>query len=102
VIRTAVITPDGLSYGVGGAIVALSDPAAEYEETAVKAIPLLRALGIAFPGADPGGATRQVPGGPGACVAAGLGTPTGGASREAPPPPRRVAAADGRAEPCRS
>ena len=52
VIRTAVITPDGLGYGVGGAIVALSDPAAEYEETAVKAIPLLRALGIAFPGAD--------------------------------------------------
>jgi para-aminobenzoate synthetase len=51
VIRTAVITPDGLSYGVGGAIVALSDPDAEYEETAVKAIPLLRALGIAFPGA---------------------------------------------------
>jgi aminodeoxychorismate synthase, component I, bacterial clade len=51
VIRTAVITPEGLSYGVGGAIVALSDPDAEYEETAVKAIPLLRALGIAFPGA---------------------------------------------------
>ncbi|MEV5414191.1 aminodeoxychorismate synthase component I [Thermopolyspora sp. NPDC052614] len=52
VIRTAVITPEGLAYGVGGAIVALSDPAAEYEETAVKAIPLLRALGIAFPGAE--------------------------------------------------
>ena len=102
VIRTAVITPDGLSYGVGGAIVALSDPAAEYEETAVKAIPLLRALGIAFPGADPGGATREVPGGPGARVAAGLGTPTGGTSRDASPPAHRLPAADGRAEPCRS
>src|SRR5690606_6939570 len=69
VIRTAVITPEGLSYGVGGAIVALSDPAAEYEETAVKAIPLLRALGIAFPGADPDGATRDASGP--AAVAAG-------------------------------
>jgi para-aminobenzoate synthetase len=49
-IRVVVQTPDRLSYGVGGAIVALSDPTAELEETAVKAEPLLRLLGTAFPG----------------------------------------------------
>lgn len=50
VIRTLVITAEGFSYGVGGAITALSDPAAEFEETAVKAEPLLRLLGAEFPG----------------------------------------------------
>ncbi|MDQ1647301.1 MAG: para-aminobenzoate synthetase [Cryptosporangiaceae bacterium] len=50
VIRTAVVTPSGLSYGVGGAIVALSDPDAEFEETAVKATTVLRLLGADFPG----------------------------------------------------
>ncbi|RCV52787.1 aminodeoxychorismate synthase component I [Marinitenerispora sediminis] len=50
VIRTAVVTPDRVRYGVGGAITALSDPQAEYHETAVKAVPLLRLLGTAFPG----------------------------------------------------
>ncbi|MFD0887210.1 aminodeoxychorismate synthase component I, partial [Streptosporangium algeriense] len=49
VIRTAVLEPRRVTYGVGGAIVALSDPAAEYEETAVKATPLLRLLGAEFP-----------------------------------------------------
>jgi len=49
VIRTAVHTPGRTTYGVGGAIVALSDPAAEFEETAVKAAPLLRLLGAEFP-----------------------------------------------------
>lgn len=39
-----------LSYGVGGAIIDLSDPAAEFEETAVKATPLLTLLGASFPG----------------------------------------------------
>ena len=37
VIRTLVITIESFSCGVGGAITALSDPAAEFEETAVKA-----------------------------------------------------------------
>ncbi|RSS40521.1 hypothetical protein EF902_24895 [Streptomyces sp. WAC05858] len=37
VIRTLVVTPDRIRYGVGGAIVALSDPDEEFEETAVKA-----------------------------------------------------------------
>ncbi|MFE5502697.1 aminodeoxychorismate synthase component I [Amycolatopsis japonica] len=50
VIRTAVVRPDEMSYGIGGAVVALSDPDEEYEETAVKAIPLLRLLHTDFPG----------------------------------------------------
>lgn len=53
VIRTAVITPDRVSYGVGGAIVALSDPEAEFEETAVKAAPVLELLSAPFPGREP-------------------------------------------------
>ncbi|KAB7845592.1 aminodeoxychorismate synthase component I [Streptomyces mobaraensis] len=53
VIRTAVAAPGRVTYGVGGAIVALSDPAAEFEETAVKATPLLRLLGAGFPGRRP-------------------------------------------------
>lgn len=50
VIRTAVLHGNRLSYGVGGAIIDLSDPAAEFEETAVKATPLLTLLGASFPG----------------------------------------------------
>ncbi|MFC6884498.1 aminodeoxychorismate synthase component I [Actinomadura yumaensis] len=49
VIRTAVITPGRVRYGVGGAIVALSDPDAEYEELVVKSAPLLGLLGTDFP-----------------------------------------------------
>ncbi|MGK5733881.1 aminodeoxychorismate synthase component I [Streptomyces sp. URMC 124] len=49
VIRTAVITADRVSYGVGGAIIALSDPEEEYEETAVKAAPLTALTGGDFP-----------------------------------------------------
>ncbi|WP_329337061.1 aminodeoxychorismate synthase component I [Streptomyces sp. NBC_00663] len=48
VIRTAVVTPGRLRYGVGGAIVALSDPAAEFEETVVKSAPLLALAGTGF------------------------------------------------------
>ncbi|MEV0603015.1 aminodeoxychorismate synthase component I [Streptomyces sp. NPDC050315] len=40
VIRTAVVTAERVTYGVGGAIVTLSDAAAEFEETVVKAAPL--------------------------------------------------------------
>jgi para-aminobenzoate synthetase len=50
VIRTVVMTGRRITYGVGGAIIALSDPEAEYEETAVKATPLLKLLGAEFPG----------------------------------------------------
>nr|BFE69946.1 hypothetical protein GCM10020092_032470 [Actinoplanes digitatis] len=52
VIRTVVLNGGRLRYGVGGAIIALSDPAAEYEETAVKARPLLTLLGADFPERD--------------------------------------------------
>jgi para-aminobenzoate synthetase len=49
VIRTLVVEPDRVSYGVGGAIIALSTPDAEVAETAVKAAPLLRLLNQDFP-----------------------------------------------------
>lgn len=44
-IRSAVITHEGLTLGVGGGITALSDPSAEIAEVGVKALPFLRALG---------------------------------------------------------
>jgi para-aminobenzoate synthetase len=53
VIRTVVLRGRRLSYGVGGAIIGLSDPAEEFEETAVKATPLLTLLGTEFPGRAP-------------------------------------------------
>lgn len=46
VIRTVVHHPDRLTYGVGGAITARSDPRAEWLETLVKAGTLGRALGL--------------------------------------------------------
>ncbi|WP_405941966.1 aminodeoxychorismate synthase component I [Streptomyces sp. NBC_00207] len=49
-IRTTVITPGRVRYGVGGAIVSLSDAEAEFEETAVKSAPLLMLTGTEFPG----------------------------------------------------
>lgn len=39
VIRTLVHTLDTLTFGTGGAILALSDPADEYQETLLKAGP---------------------------------------------------------------
>ena len=44
VIRTLVATKEAASVGVGGAIVALSSPEEEFEETLVKARALLDAL----------------------------------------------------------
>jgi para-aminobenzoate synthetase len=49
VIRTIVADSTGFTYGVGGAIIALSDPVAELEETITKSAPLLRLLGQEFP-----------------------------------------------------
>lgn len=52
-IRTAVITDDGdhrrLHLGLGGAITADSDPAAEWEEVRTKSAGVLGALGAEFP-----------------------------------------------------
>lgn len=54
VIRTAVLTPEQTSIGVGGGIVALSDPQMEFEETMLKAKALIHAMMIATHGAvDP-------------------------------------------------
>jgi para-aminobenzoate synthetase len=47
-IRTVVATGTRAEFGVGGAITALSDPDAEYEETLVKSAALYTALRTAF------------------------------------------------------
>lgn len=44
VIRTAILTSNQTSLGVGGGIVALSDPQAEFAETILKAQALIKAL----------------------------------------------------------
>jgi len=44
VIRTLVSTPEESSFGVGGAVVSLSDPEEEFEETLVKARALIEGL----------------------------------------------------------
>jgi para-aminobenzoate synthetase len=48
VIRTLVASPDGVTIGAGGAIVAASEPRAELEEMLLKARPLLGAVGGAL------------------------------------------------------
>lgn len=47
VIRTIVSTDHETTFGVGGAIVAMSDPEEEFEETMVKAVSMRRALASA-------------------------------------------------------
>ncbi|MFC4604451.1 aminodeoxychorismate synthase component I [Rhodococcus kronopolitis] len=46
VIRTMVATADQVTFGVGGAIVALSDPEEEFEEIMVKALTMRRCLSM--------------------------------------------------------
>lgn len=50
VIRTVVMSGGLLRYGVGGAVIALSDPQAEFDETVVKAAPLRSLLACDIPG----------------------------------------------------
>ncbi|WP_305091449.1 aminodeoxychorismate synthase component I [Prescottella sp. R16] len=54
VIRTMVATEDRVTFGVGGAIVALSDPGEELEETMVKATAMRRCLSRTPPGGGDG------------------------------------------------
>jgi para-aminobenzoate synthetase len=49
VIRTAVVTDGEVTIGTGGAIVALSDPAAELDEMLLKGRDLMRAVGLCGP-----------------------------------------------------
>jgi para-aminobenzoate synthetase len=54
VIRTVIAANHQLSIGVGGAIVALSDPVAEFEETMLKAKAIVQAIVIAQRGSMEG------------------------------------------------
>lgn len=45
-IRTVVTTADTISFGVGGGITARSDPAAEYNETLLKADRIFKSFGV--------------------------------------------------------
>jgi para-aminobenzoate synthetase len=56
VIRTLVASGDRVTFGVGGAVVALSDPAAEFEETVVKSRTMLGAVLASAP--QPAGSRR--------------------------------------------
>ncbi|WP_329455142.1 aminodeoxychorismate synthase component I [Streptomyces sp. NBC_01497] len=56
VIRTLVATGDKVSFGVGGAIVALSDPDEEFEETVVKSRAMVTA--VLDTAAQPAGGAR--------------------------------------------
>ncbi|MFZ2176487.1 MAG: aminodeoxychorismate synthase component I [Rhodococcus sp. (in: high G+C Gram-positive bacteria)] len=49
VIRTIVATDTDVTFGIGGAITALSDPEEEFEEAMVKAATMLRALTVTAP-----------------------------------------------------
>ena len=50
VIRTAVITPEQTSIGVGGGIVALSDPQMEFQETLLKGKALINTMMLTIQG----------------------------------------------------
>ena len=44
VIRSAVLSPSGMSLGAGGAVVILSDGPGEWQEVLLKARPVMRAV----------------------------------------------------------
>ena len=62
VIRTLVASPEGLTIGAGGAIVAGSEPEAELEEMLLKARPLLEAVGGTLEGGRRAGLAAGSPG----------------------------------------
>jgi para-aminobenzoate synthetase len=55
VIRTAVISPTDMTIGTGGAIVALSSPEEEFDETMLKARALIEAILLTAHGTLDGG-----------------------------------------------
>jgi para-aminobenzoate synthetase len=53
VIRTLVVADGRVTFGVGGAIIALSDPAGEFDETVVKSRAMMTALAAMNPQEGP-------------------------------------------------
>ncbi|KUF83652.1 hypothetical protein AM588_10000571 [Phytophthora nicotianae] len=60
IIRTAIVTPNSVTLGAGGAIVALSDSDDEYDEMLLKARALVATIGAYATGKDNGGGARVV------------------------------------------
>lgn len=60
IIRTAIATPNSVTLGAGGAIVALSDSDDEYDEMLLKARALVATIGAYATGNDNGSGARVV------------------------------------------
>ncbi|UIZ20610.1 hypothetical protein KXD40_000295 [Peronospora effusa] len=60
IIRTAIATPNSVTLGAGGAIVALSDSDDEYDEMLLKARALVATIGAYATGRDDGSGARVV------------------------------------------
>ncbi|GMF41966.1 unnamed protein product [Phytophthora fragariaefolia] len=60
IIRTAIVTPNSVTLGAGGAIVALSDCDDEYDEMLLKARALVATIGAYATGNDNGSGARVV------------------------------------------
>ncbi|KAE9048669.1 hypothetical protein PR003_g3969 [Phytophthora rubi] len=60
IIRTAIATPNSVTLGAGGAIVALSDSDDEYDEMLLKARALVATIGAYATGSDNGSGARVV------------------------------------------
>ncbi|GMF65106.1 unnamed protein product [Phytophthora lilii] len=58
IIRTAIVTPNTVTLGAGGAIVALSDSDDEYDEMLLKARALVATIGAYATGSDDGSGAR--------------------------------------------
>ncbi|KAG3155776.1 Para-aminobenzoate synthase [Phytophthora cactorum] len=60
IIRTAIVTPNSVTLGAGGAIVALSDSDDEYDEMLLKARALVATIGAYATGNDSGAGARVI------------------------------------------